>query len=363
MISPSKLLKSIKKNKINFFTGVPDSVLKNFTNLLPEKKNYIMANEGSSVGLAIGYFLKSKKTPLVYFQNSGLGNAINPLISIAHKKVYSIPLVLLIGWRGAPNLKDEPQHLAQGRVTKKFLKEMGVKFIILSSNRDISKIKKLISFSRKNSKPVAILIKNGSIIEHSKYQVRNNFSLKRIEVIFYILKNISKNCKIFSSTGYISRELNHLTEKSNLNSKNFFYNVGGMGHTSAMSLGYSLFTKKNILCLDGDGSMLMHFGVLANIGNFAKKNFKHILFNNGTHESVGGQKTNVNKINFKNITNGLDYKNYYKIKNNKDLKLYFKKFMRCNGPALCEIFIKNESIKNLGRPTNLIQRKKKFINE
>ena len=335
MISPSKLLKSIKKNKINFFTGVPDSVLKNFTNLLPEKKNYIMANEGSSVGLAIGYFLKSKKTPLVYFQNSGLGNAINPLISIAHKKVYSIPLVLLIGWRGAPNLKDEPQHLAQGRVTKKFLKEMGVKFIILSSNRDISKIKKLISFSRKNSKPVAILIKNGSIIEHSKYQVRNNFSLKRIEVIFYILKNISKNCKIFSSTGYISRELNHLTEKSNLNR----------------------------LCLDGDGSMLMHFGVLANIGNFAKKNFKHILFNNGTHESVGGQKTNVNKINFKNITNGLDYKNYYKIKNNKDLKLYFKKFMRCNGPALCEIFIKNESIKNLGRPTNLIQRKKKFINE
>ncbi len=363
MISPRKLLNSFNKNNINFFTGVPDSVLKNFTNLLPNKKNFVMANEGSSIGLAIGYFLKSKKIPLVYLQNSGLGNAINPLISIAHKKVYSIPLLLLIGWRGAPRLYDEPQHLAQGKVTKKFLKELDIKFILINNDNDILKVKKLISFSKKNSKPVAILIKKGSIQEYKKKNIKNTFKLKRIDVIRFILKNISNHCKIFSSTGYISRELNHITEKESFSSRNFFYNIGGMGHTSAIALGYSVFSKKKILCLDGDGSMLMHLGTLANIGNFAQKNFKHVLFNNGTHESVGGQSTNVNDINFRDVTKGLKYKKFFKIKDQKDLNLNFKKFIKCNGPALCEINIKNESIKNLGRPKNFILRKKKFVNE
>lgn len=360
MIGPKSFIEYLKKKNIDFFTGVPDSVLKNFTENLPKKKNYTMANEGLAVSLGIGYFLKTKKIPLVYFQNSGLGNAINPLISIAHKNVYSIPMLLLIGWRGAPNTKDEPQHIQQGKSTINFLKNLGIKSIILNSEKSFLNLNKLLKVAKKQSTPVAILIKKNILKKVKKVVVKNKYKLERSKVIEFILDNITKKTKIFSSTGYISRELDHIIHNKKNKIKSF-YNVGGMGHTSSIALGYSLNSKEKVLCLDGDGALMMHMGSLANIGKFSKKNYLHILLNNGTHESVGGQPTNSNLIKFKNLSKSVKYRSYCSIKNEKELKNKFSKFIKKDGPLFCEIFIKNKSIENLGRPKNFDKLKKYFI--
>ena len=363
MICPKKFLEFLEKKNINFFTGVPDSVLKNFTENLPEKKNYIMANEGLSISLGIGYYLKTKKIPLIYFQNSGLGNAINPLISIAHKNIYSIPMVLLIGWRGAPNTTDEPQHVQQGKSTISFLKNIGIKSVILNKDLNPSKLGRAIDLAKRSSEPIAILVKKNLFNKtNKKIFVKNSYSLQRSDVIKFILNQISYKTIIFSSTGHISRELNHhIKIKKNKKIRTFF-NVGGMGHTSSLALGYSINSKDKIICLDGDGALMMHMGSIANIGTFSKKNFLHILLNNGTHESVGGQTTNSFNINFKKFSQSMNYKSYYSVKNEKDLEKKLPKLLKKkDGPSLCEIFIQNKSIKNLSRPKDFNNLKKLFI--
>jgi phosphonopyruvate decarboxylase len=362
MICPKNFLKFLKKKNIDFYTGVPDSVLKNFTENLSEKKNYIMANEGLSVSLGIGYYLKTKKIPLIYFQNSGLGNTINPLISIAHKNIYSIPMVLLIGWRGAPNIKDEPQHTQQGKNTISFLKNIGIKSVILTKNQNFSKLGRTIDLAKIRSEPIAILVKKNIFSKtNKKIFIKNSHSLQRSEVIKFILNQISKKTIIFSSTGYISRELNHHIKLKKNNKIRAFFNVGGMGHTSSLALGYSINSKDKIICLDGDGALMMHMGSIANIGTFSKKNFIHILLNNGTHESVGGQTTNSFTINFEKLTQSVNYKSYHSIKSEKDLEKKLPKLIKKDGPSFCEIFIQNKSIKNLGRPKDFNNLKKLFI--
>ena len=360
MISSKNFIKYLKRKKVDFYTGVPDSVLKNFTGNLPKEKNFIMANEGLAVSLGIGYFLKTKKIPLVYFQNSGLGNAINPLISIAHKNVYSIPILLLIGWRGAPNTKDEPQHIAQGKNTINFLKNLGIKSISLNNEKSFSNLNRLLDLAKQQSTPIAVLIKKNTFKKEKKVIVTNKYKLERLKVIKFILNKISNKTKIFSSTGYISRELDHIIHNKNNKIKSF-YNVGGMGHTSSIALGYSINSREKVLCLDGDGSLIMHMGSLANIGKFSKKNYVHVLLNNGTHESVGGQPTSSNLINFKDLSKSVKYRSYCSIKNRKELENKFHKFIKKDGPLFCEIFIKNKSIKNLGRPRNLNKLKNYFI--
>jgi phosphonopyruvate decarboxylase len=135
MIKVSTLINLLKKNKSNFYTGVPDSVLKELSYSLQKiKKNHIIAtNEGAAVSIGIGHYLSTKKIPVIYMQNSGLSNALNPLISIAHQKVYSIPLILIIGWRGSPRVKDEPQHNVKGKITEQILKLLNIKYTILRS--------------------------------------------------------------------------------------------------------------------------------------------------------------------------------------------------------------------------------------
>ena len=180
-------------------------------------------------------------------------------------------------------------------------------------------------------------------------------------MIEFILDGILKSTIIFSSTGYISRELDHINKIKKNKNVRILYNVGGMGHTSAMALGYSLNSKERVFCLDGDGSLMMHMGSLANIGTFSKKNFIYILLNNGTHESVGGQTTNSYLINFKTLSQSVNFQSYCSIKNKKELEKKLPRFLKKNGPLLCEIFIRNKSIKNLGRPKNFKKLKKLFI--
>ena len=251
MIKIHSLIKLLKKNNSYFFTGVPDSVLEDLSNYLQKKdrKNHIIAtNEGSAISLGIGHYLSTNKLPIVYMQNSGLSNALNPLISIAHKKVYSIPLILIIGWRGSPRFKDEPQHKVKGGVTEKFLKLLDIKYTILRTNTDLNRFNKQIKFAKKNKTIVACLIEKGTlkgknILEKKKdyYNLDKEFFLKTL------LDSLNKKTKIIVSTGYNSREIIYLKKKYKFQNDNDFYMVGGMGHTLSVALGYSLSSKNNII--------------------------------------------------------------------------------------------------------------------
>ena len=365
MIIAEKLFNILKKKNISFYSGVPDSVLKPFINILDNRKDInhlISANEGTAVSNAIGYYLGSKKLPCVYFQNSGLGNAINPLVSVAHKKVYSIPMILIIGWRGAPKIKDEPQHRVKGKITQKILKILGIECVVLEKNSDLKKVQKKITECKINNKIIAFLIKNKSI-KNEKIQKKTLFNQNIVErklLINLLLKKIDKNTCLISTTGYTSRELMQLRrDKNNQNGKDF-YMVGGMGHASSVALGVSMQNKK-VICIDGDGSLIMHMGSLVTNCVYGSKKFKHIVLNNNSHESVGGYRTNAKNINFKFLSKSLNYKNFFQIKSYKKMEIILNKFLKKDGPSLLEVLIKNKSSKNLMRPKNLIAIKDKFM--
>jgi len=363
MINQYKFYSVLDKNNIDQYVGVPDSVLKNFLSIIPKKKNFVSNNEGSAVAFGIGYHLSTKKIPLIYLQNSGLGNAINPLISIAHKKVYSIPLVMLIGWRGSPNSSDEPQHQAQGEVTKSFLKLLGIKFIVMKADKDFLRIKNLIKYAKNNNKPVAILVENGKFnkLNNRKNIDKNNSNIKRIIFLEILLKNIKKNSKIISTTGYTSRELHQIRIDKNLTNGSDFYMVGGMGHASNVALGFSKFSKNNVIVLDGDGSLLMHLGSMVNCGALAKNNYKYILLNNSSHESVGSQKTLIDKTNLKFLSKGLGFQNYIEIKNNTEIDRKIEFFLKSNKKIFMNVRIMEGSIPNLSRPKKFAEIKKNFM--
>ena len=365
MISVEEFAKVLKANKINFFSGVPDSCLKEFTYYLEkfEKKNHLIAvNEGNAVAIGIGYYLSKKKIPLIYMQNSGLGNAINPLISIAHKKVYSIPLLLLIGWRGSKNQQDEPQHQAKGKITPSLLKLLNISYCILKNENDLSKLQKLIKKSKIEKKPIACLVEKNVFKIKKKYTQKkiNETHLLRKDFISNFLDIVPNNTRIISTTGYTSRELFQLRKEKNIFKGKDFYMVGGMGHSSSVSLGYALNSKKQVVCLDGDGSILMHLGSLRNLAYFGKSNLKHILINNNSHESVGGQKTSAKGIDFKKLVKSLGYKNYFKISKQSELKKKILKLFKSKGPSFLEVKVGLGSIENLTRPKNLLDIKNKF---
>ena len=247
MIKVKHLIKVLEKNKINFFTGVPDSILKSLSSYLekyPKKKHVIATNEGAAISIGIGYNLSTKNIPCIYLQNSGLSNAINPLISIASKNVYSIPLFLIIGWRGSPKKPDEPQHKAKGKITLNLLKLLNIDYCILRKEKDLKKLKNLIIRSKKNKSIIACLIEKDTL-EPLKKREKN---INRYMLRSYFLKNflnlIPYKCKIISTTGYTSRELMELRKKFNFNKGKDFYMVGGMGHSSSVAVGYALNSKK-----------------------------------------------------------------------------------------------------------------------
>ncbi len=365
MISAKNITSLLIRNKIKLCCGVPDSVLKNLTTEFDKDKrirNIITPNEGSSIALAAGHYLSEKRLACVYLQNSGLGNAINPLSSIVHKKVYSIPMLLIIGWRGANGKNDEPQHVVKGLITKKILSLLKIKYFEINS-KNLHKIQKLISYSKKYSVPVACLFKNNSFKkEHFSSRTKQKNGIKRTLFITELLKNISKDTKIISTTGFTSRELHQIRNEKNLKKGKDFYMVGGMGHASMLALGVSLNKKGKIVCLDGDGSLLMHLGSLNSIGKFGKNNFKHVVFNNNVHESVGGQPTYTENINFKKLINSFGYKSYKKIDGKNNLNNEIRKFLRLKGPSFLEVKTSIGSLANLKRPKNLTKVKNDFKN-
>ena len=295
-------------------------------------------------------------------QNSGLSNALNPLISIADKKVYSIPLILIIGWRGSPKLKDEPQHNVKGKITEKILKLLNIKYIIIKSNNDLKKFNKQIKYAKKNKRIVACLIERGTLEKSKKiFKKKDFYKLDKKEFLKTFLRAINKNVRIISSTGYNSRELIYLRKRYNIKNGKDFYMVGGMGHASSVALGYSLSKKKITICLDGDGSLLMHLGSIKTVATFAESNFKYILMNNNTHDSVGGQNTYANSIDFKKLSLSLGFKKFYSIKDSKNLKKNILNFLADKKLSFLEVKISNNKINKLPRPYDLIKIKNLFI--
>ena len=365
MLITKNIINILKKKNINFYTGVPDSVLKSFSlNLknLNKKKHVIAANEGGAVSLATGYHLASKNIPVVYFQNSGLGNIINPLTSIIHKDVYSIPMIFFIGWRGAPGIKDEVQHQVQGKITLKQLKLLNIKYKIFHKSKYKDQLLDLITLTKKEKHPVAFLFKNKDLEIDSKLKddIKKKYSIKRSLLISELL-NYCKSSRIIATTGFTSRELLQIRKLKKKNKSKDFYMVGGMGHSSMVALGYSLSSKKQTICLDGDGSFLMHMGASVISSKFAEKNFKYILLNNTTHESVGGQPTAIDKINLKRFCSSIGYKKYYSLKDKKSIKKTLKTFLNSTGPSFLNVSINSGSLENLIRIKNLDEIRKNFI--
>jgi phosphonopyruvate decarboxylase len=362
MIDVKKIVKILKKNQIKLITGVPDSVLKNFTNEIANDKFFnhvITPSEGSAVAAGMGYNLATNKIPLIYFQNSGLGNAINPIISLTNKKIYSTAFIYFIGWRGAPNTKDEAQHLPNGLETKNFLKSLGLKVHEVNNDKDLKKISRAIFLVKTKNIPQCILFKKDKLTNSSQDK-KNIYRLSKEDIFNAIYSNTKSLTYIFSSTGFISRSLFNFVDKNKNKLIKCFYLVGGMGHTFAISQMFAYFKKnKKVICIDGDGSLLMHMGSL-NLNKTFGTNLIYILLNNECHDSVGGQKTNIENLNLKNLSNLFGFDNYYFCKNKKDLVKNFEKIKNNKKTIFFDCRISNENQK-LPRPENFIKIKNKFI--
>ena len=356
----------IKKN-INFFTGVPDSVLKSFINYLSlnTQKNIthrITTNEGSAISLGIGYNLTRNKIPLVYFQNSGIGHAANPLYSLADKRIYAIPMILLIGRRGYPRKSDEPQHYRIGEITTRFLKILNIQSFVLNKKNYKNQINKAKKIAIKKSAPVALVVPMNFFKKYEKAKRINKKRLKiRYEYLGVILKNKSKKDTIIASLGNVSRELFVLNEKFKFNHSKTFYTIGAMGQANQIALEVSLNKKNNTtFILDGDGAIQMHMGNLITIAKNSKKNITHILFNNKLHESTGFHQLANDKIDYKMIFKACGYKKVYYVKKLSQLDKILKS--KKKGLIAIIIDVYPGSIKNLPRPTKKPDQLKKFLN-
>ena len=371
-LEPSDFHSLLKSRGMDFYTGVPDSLLKDFcayvTDNSPPEKHIIASNEGTSVGIASGYHMATGKFPVVYMQNSGYGNAVNPLLSLCDRKVYSIPMLLLIGWRGEPGKKDEPQHLVQGKVMSSLLTDMNIKFEVLPDFLEGAEeaLESALHYMEKRQAPYAFLVKRQTFSPCRLQSVEENrHSLSREEALDLVTANLGLWDVIVSTTGFCSRELYEIRERRGQDHKREFLTVGSMGHSSAIAYGVSLAKpSRQVVCLDGDGAMLMQMGSMATIGCGGPEanNFKHILLNNGAHDSVGGQPTVGFKVDFGNIALGCGYKNVFKAQSEEELVEAVKKLREADGPAFLEVLVNKGARKNLGRPkTSPQENKRQFM--
>lgn len=367
MINVSDFIDYLNSVGIDFFCGVPDSQLSPFCDYIEKNcNNIIAANEGNAVGIASGYHLSTSKTPIVYLQNSGLGNIVNPVSSLTHEKVYSIPIVYVIGWRGQPGVHDEPQHIKQGAITLDLLSLLDIEYAVINKETTLEELKNIFEneFLEKLSSgnSVAIVVSKGAF-EDYKIEKSNENTLSREEAIQTIVDYLGEDDMIVSTTGKTSRELFEYREAKNQGHGNDFLTVGSMGHSSSIALGIALNNKdKKIICFDGDGAVLMHMGSLALSGNEKAPNLYHIMFNNSAHESVGGLPTVMSDICITDVVLACGYNAAYNASNIDELNEVLPKFLNDCGPVFLNIDVSIKSRKDLGRPTTTpIENKNDFM--
>ena len=368
-MKPAELFDILEQNSINFYAGVPDSLLKDFCAYITDNttslNHTIAANEGNAIALAAGHHLATGNPAVVYMQNSGIGNCVNPLLSLTDEEVYSIPLLMFIGWRGEPNVKDEPQHIKQGKVTDKLLDAMGIKYQILPEDFELARplILNAISYIKQNSVPFAFIIRKGTFEKYTlQKKPTTNFELKREDAIEAVIRHLNSNDVIVATTGHISREVYEIRNKFLQSHKQDFLTVGSMGHASSIALGIALNKPDgNIYCFDGDGACLMHQGALAVNASKELKNFKHIVFNNEAHDSVGGQVNANSNVSLAEIALNSGYKKAYVAKTEQELNEFLPLFIQDDCTTFLEIKVRCGARDDLGRPKEKPQENKRLF--
>lgn len=358
MIRPSYFYDLLIKNGTDFFAGVPDSLLKNFcayvTDNAPSEKHIISANEGSATALACGYHMATGKIPMIYMQNSGEGNMVNPMLSLADRDVYSIPMLIVIGWRGEPGVHDEPQHVKQGKVTCDLLDAMKIPYEVLSENEAElpGQFEKAYKYIKENNAQYAFVIRKNTFDE---YKLVNNIpvegKMSREEAIEKIMLSADDKTAFVSTTGMASRELYELRDKHNQAHDRDFLTVGGMGHCSQIALAIAMNkADRQVYCIDGDGASIMQMGGMATIGTRNPSNMVHFVMNNGAHDSVGGQPTVGRQIDLCAIAAGCGYENVVKVETPEELDAVLHDDETKSKLTFVEVFVTKGARKDLGRP-------------
>lgn len=355
----------------DFYTGVPDSQLKALCNYLmytygiDGKHHVIAANEGNCTALAAGYHLATGKTPVVYMQNSGEGNIINPVASLLNEKVYAIPMIFVVGWRGEPGVHDEPQHIYQGEVTLHLLEDMDIRHFVIGSDTTEDELATVMDEFRKElacGKQVAFVVRKGALSFDEKVKYQNDYVLTREEAIRHIV-SASKTDPIVSTTGKASRELFEIREANREGHGCDFLTVGSMGHSSSIALGIALQKPETtVWCIDGDGAVLMHMGSMAVLGNQKPKNLIHVVINNGAHETVGGMPTVAGGADLVGIAKACGYPYAVRVADETALDKELLAAKNRGELSFVEIKCAIGSRVDLGRPTTTpVENKKKIM--
>ena len=355
----------------DFYTGVPDSQLKAMCNYLMNtygidpKHHIIAANEGNCTALAAGYYLATGKIPVVYMQNSGEGNVINPVASLLNDKVYAIPTIFVVGWRGEPGIHDEPQHIYQGEVTVKLLEDMDIKPFIVGKETTEEEVVSVMEEFRKilaNGKDVAFVIRKGALSYDGKVKYENSNTMVREEIIHHIVKASGED-PIVSTTGKASRELFETREANGQSHKYDFLTVGSMGHSSSIALGVAINKPDTrVWCVDGDGAVLMHKGAMAVLGANAPKNMIHVVINNGAHETVGGMPTVASKIDLVAVAKACGYPNAVCVDSFEALDRELEAAKDRDELSMIEVKCSIGAREDLGRPTTTaLENKENFM--
>lgn len=365
-----KFIENIKVLGIDTLVGVPDSTLKQFCDYInanDDFKHYVPANEGAAVGIAMGAYLATHKPACVYMQNSGLGNVVNPFTSLAHKEVYDIPMLFVIGWRGEPGEKDEPQHRFMGKLTEPLLEALTIPYSVISAETSEDELRGIIKEAAEafaECKQYAILVKKGTFESVVTEKKENGYTLLREKAIEIIIKKIDVTDVIVSTTGKISREVYEQSDMIVGHHQQSFLTVGGMGHAGMIALGIAQESSdKKVYCIEGDGAIFMHMGALAFIAKQQPQNLIHICLNNDAHESVGGMPTGAVGTEFWKIAETCGYRYASCVDNVEALEFELNQITNMQGPIFLEIKVKLESREDLGRPKeSAVENKEKFVN-
>lgn len=351
-----------------FYTGVPDSQLRPLCDYLMNafgtdpRRHVIAANEGNAAALAAGYHLATGKTPVVYLQNSGEGNLINPAASLLHRQVYGIPVLFVVGWRGEPGVHDEPQHVYQGAVTIKLLEDMEIPSFVVGPETPEEAVREAMEGFRpllKAGGNAAFVIRKGGLSHDKKADYRNEYALRREEAIRLIAGAAGEDV-VVSTTGKASRELFELREALGQDHSRDFLTVGSMGHASSIALGAALHRPEaRVWCLDGDGALLMHMGALAVIGQAGPENLVHVVLNNGAHESVGGMPTAAGGLDLPGIARACGYPHAVTVRTPEELKRALEEVRDRRTLSLIEVKCAVGARADLGRPTTTPQENKR----
>ena len=361
----------INQLEASFFTGVPDSLLAPFIDDVMKKygvssNHVVAANEGGAVGLAAGHYLATGKPAVVYMQNSGIGNAINPICSLLHRKVYGIPAIFVIGWRGEPKTKDEPQHIFQGEVTLTQLESLEIPYVIVSKDTTTKELNMWVKEFKEhigNGQSVAFVIRKSALINEEKVKYNSHAELSREYVLEQMIEHSEENDIFVCTTGKLSREIFEIREQKQMGHGQDFLTVGAMGHSLMIAYGIALAKpEKRVFCLDGDGAALMHLGSLGVVGVANQQNLIHMVINNGSHETVGGVPTVGKNISFSEVATALGYGHSFRVEGKEELLLLLNQRCEWTDSVFVEVICNLKSRENLGRPTTTpIQNKNELM--